>query len=305
MILETRDKMKGKKIKIVVFVLLVGVLLNVLWLGFTEKMPAIGLSDEQLLREKMQRDLDEGKDIALNGNEVNALFKDYFRERSDFGVFKIKGIAFKLQEETLSIYVSLHYKSIPLVLSSRGQVGTEDQFIGFKLNKVYLGKLPIPKKLLLSRVDRLKNKNLKVQEETVYMSKALLPLENVKSLKIQNSKLLIKSSRMLQEDENGNQQEGTKELDKETLQSFEKVIKDLDKVENSLKGKDQKQFIQETQKSLNLIVKDPGYPYEEDIDKTKKLYEDLSPKEQNQIKWKLFSHVNMEDLLLLKDFFGL
>lgn len=294
--------MKSKKFKIVIIVFLLGILINVLGLGLIEKMPVMGLSDEKLLKEKLQENLDLGEDITLKGNEVNALFKNYFQEPLDFGVFKIKGIAFKLQEETLSIYIPFDYKNISLVISSSGQIAMEDGFVLFSPNKIYLGKIPLPKKLLLSKVNNVGNRNIKVQDQSVYISKSFFPLRNTEIFKVQNGKLLIKSSQILQEDPEENSQV-EKGLNEKSLQSLESLAKDLSKVERALKGQEEKKFIQEIQNSVRVIIQNPNLPYEDHVEKARILYSNLSTKQKNRINWEVMIYVNMEDILLIKGFF--
>ena len=76
-------------------------------------------------------------------------------------------------------------------MSLKGQIFSEESFIVYDLKKVYLGKIPIPKVVLLKSIEKQKNTQITIEEDKIKVDKGLLPIW-ISSLYVKEGRLMIK-----------------------------------------------------------------------------------------------------------------
>lgn len=131
------------------------------------------------------------EELILKEKDIDALLMEYVANGKNIGSLQIKNIDADIKDGDFNLQSSITYWNIPLSLSLKGQIFSEESFIVYDLKKVYLGKIPIPKVVLLKSIEKQKNTQITIEEDKIKVDKGLLPIW-ISSLYVKEGRLMIK-----------------------------------------------------------------------------------------------------------------
>jgi hypothetical protein len=241
------------------------------------------------------------EELILEEEDIDGLLKEYVGEGKDLGNIYIKNIDADIKDGDFNLQSSITYWNIPLSLSLKGQISSEESFIVYDLKKVYLGKIPIPKVFLLRTIEKQMNSQVTIEDEKIKVDKKLLPIR-ISFLEVKEGVLMIKFDK---EDLNrwllSQMQSKVKEKIKETIDNS---IDGLDKIKDKLSEENQKDLVQKIKDSILDFVENPGFHTQEEIEEIKILYNSLTLQEKQELLEAIIPQVDTQTLFNIKEKFG-
>ncbi|MGH4050622.1 MAG: hypothetical protein ACREVX_04600 [Clostridium sp.] len=285
------------------------------------------------------------KDIHGQGGKFELTQKD-IDELSNLLMPKTKGdVAFKgvnidivgdeLLIEAPVTYNS--YKKVNLLLSSKGKLGTSNGEITYDPENFKIGKLKLPKKIVMSQVVKLNNENVYAEDNLIKIDPNISPIKinnfKVEDDKIQGSASIVSSKKspknmnnekkVIDNSINGNDKvvnkptnsnkgreiaksAQTTEKQTETKQvSLKKAKKDLSDAYNQVKTPKEQKVISKMQSTVSKMEKNSSYDAKKDQAAVKSSYDTLDADSQDRVKIALFTNVDQKNLGQLRQDFGL
>jgi len=195
------------------------------------------------------------KDIQLKGGrfeltqkDINELSSIYFAKSKNIGDITLIGVNIELLNGEILIKAPIIYKKLNLLLSSTGKLNFSNGEFVYIADDFKIGKLTVPKNLVISQISKIKNKILYVKDNSIKINPSIFPftIDNFKIVdnKIQGTaeKLDIK---MLLENH-----------DKSSMENIDKQIATLEqKIQsvNVLMNEADKQKIKELQNTIDGV----------------------------------------------------
>jgi hypothetical protein len=155
---------------------------------------AENLSDNSIKNENI---LDKLKNVefskgvlTVNEDDVNEMLKVYFQNEKNVGGMLVKSVKVDTKDNKLNLYVPVRYKGIDLLMSSKGDVSTRDNKIVYKLDSIKMGKISVPKNILLDEIKKSNISNIETNGEEIIIDKGITKVK-MKDIKIEDGKFKV------------------------------------------------------------------------------------------------------------------
>ncbi|MBZ9689187.1 hypothetical protein G9F72_023085 [Clostridium estertheticum] len=131
----------------------------------------------------------KGGEFGLIQKEIDELSNIYFEKPISKGNITLQGVNIKLLKDELLIEAPISFNKINLLLSSTGKLSFSNGKIAYVADNFKIGKLPLPKSLVISQLKKQNNKAFYVEDNIIKIKESVLPFK-LTSLKIVDSKIL-------------------------------------------------------------------------------------------------------------------
>lgn len=226
--------------------------------GYTLEKPSFKALDKILLTEKT------GGTAAFTEKEVNSLLAAVYRSPEEIGNNTIKTPQFKFNGDKVTVGIPGIYQGISAVAWSTGNIEYDESNIIYNPINFKVGKLPVPKTMVLNQISNNKIEGLEVRDEKIYINKDIIPVD-ISSAVLDNSILTLKiekfdPSKLFNNNEIKSQLEALKnklnDLRKKSLSSDEKkqIEELLNRIEEGIKNPS-KDILNEISNGLKDISK--------------------------------------------------
>jgi len=184
---RTKRKTKSKGIWVLIIILAALALLaySVLYTGGV--VPKKTDSTEVISKLKIAQI--KGGDFELNQQDVDELSNLYFGSPKNKGDITLKGVNIEILEDELLIEAPISYKNINLLLSSKGKINFSNGEIDYVAENFRIGKLPLPKKMVISQISKINNESFFVKDNLIKIKESAVTFK-MQSLKIVDYKIL-------------------------------------------------------------------------------------------------------------------
>ena len=129
-----------------------------------------------------------GGKLELTQKNVDELSSLYFAKPIRKGNVTITGANIEIKNNELLIKAPITYKKINLLLTTKGKLNFSNGRITYEGDNFKIGKLTLPKKLVMSQILKLNNKSISVQDNVIKINPSVFPFE-ITSLKIYDNKV--------------------------------------------------------------------------------------------------------------------
>lgn len=226
--------------------------------GYTLEEPSFKALDRVLIAEKT------GGTAAFTEKEVNSLLAAIYKSPEEIGNNIIKTPQFKFNDDKLTVGIPGVYQGISAVAWSTGNIAYDKSNIIYNPINFKVGKLPIPKTMVLNQINKNKIEGIEVRNQKIYINKDIIPVD-ISSVVLDNSILTLKidkfdPSKLFNNNEIKSQLEALKnklnDLRKKALSSDEKKQIDelLNRLQQGIKNPSQN-ILNEISKGLKDISK--------------------------------------------------
>lgn len=247
-------------------------------------------------------DLLSSEELLLNKEEINGLLNGYIGEGKDIGSIQIKHMEVDLKDDELHLLASITYGGIPLSITTRGPISWEEPTIVYELKGVHLGKLPVPKGLLIWALEKQKGNQFVIEGEQIKIDKERFPIM-ITSLEMKGEEIMVKFDR---EDRNRWILSQIQSKVEENIQEYiEHGIEDLNRIVDDLLGDNQENKVEIVRSSIMDIIENPDNYTQEDIQEIKDQLGGLSGQEKQQVLQSIIPQIDPHSLLQIKKLFGL
>ncbi|WP_251859683.1 hypothetical protein [Clostridium sp. Marseille-Q2269] len=152
------------------------------------------LSDNSIKNENV---IDKLKNIELNKgtltvseDDVNDMLKVYFQNEKNVGNILVKSVKVDTKDNKLNLSIPVRYNGLDLLMSSYGNVSTRDDKIIYKIDNIKMGKISVPKHILLDQINKSSIPNIQSNGEEIIIDKGITKVK-VKDIKIEGGKFKI------------------------------------------------------------------------------------------------------------------
>lgn len=119
--------------------------------------------------------MNNGGIMELSDSDINSLVISYFNKDKDQNNINldyksinipvnknifIKGFAVKINESDITAYIPVKYKSMSFLLSSKGSIVSNGEYIGYKPRNFKIGRITLPMNLILNNIDKYLNEQI-------------------------------------------------------------------------------------------------------------------------------------------------
>jgi uncharacterized protein YpmS len=139
---------------------------------------------------------DKLKDIIIKGGEFKLIQSDldaisnlYFPEPISKGDVTVKGVNTEMVDDELLIKIPFSYSKLNLLFSCRGKVEFSDGEIVYDTYDYKIGKIPLPKDVVISQISKFDNESLHVDDNLIKIKDGVFPIK-LKDLKVEDSKMV-------------------------------------------------------------------------------------------------------------------
>lgn len=131
----------------------------------------------------------KGGEFGFIQKEVDGLSNIYFKEPIIKGNTTLKGINVEVLKDEILIEAPISFSKINLLFSTTGKLGLSNGEIVYVADNFKLGKLPLPKSLVMSQLKKQNNKAFYVDGNLIKIKGSVLPFK-LTSLKVVDNKIL-------------------------------------------------------------------------------------------------------------------
>ncbi|MBU3091690.1 hypothetical protein KPL35_06325 [Clostridium sp. CF011] len=136
--------------------------------------------------DKLKKIQGKGGKFELTQNDIDELSKLLRPETK--GDITLKGVNIEIVKDELVIKAPISYKKVNLLFSSKGKIDfTKDNFT-YTAENFKIGKLTIPKKIVLSQISKSDNKNVYAEDNLIKINPSVVPFK-INSLKVENNRI--------------------------------------------------------------------------------------------------------------------
>lgn len=233
------------------------------------------------------KDLQEkGGKFELTQKNIDEATSMYFANPKVKGDVTLKGVNLEMLNNKLLIEAPISYKNINLLFSSKGELNLSNGDIVFDAENFKIGKIKIPKKLVISQISKLDNKNISVKDNSIKISRSVVPLK-LKEFKIVDNKIL-----------------GTVEkIDRKV--ALKEVEKNLGNSKSKVETLKEKEIISKVISIMSKMESDPSYDASPDVASVKADYARLDSTSQGRVKYSVVSNVDPGSIGVLRQTFGM
>jgi len=190
----------------------------------------------------------EGGEFELTQNDINELSSIYFSKSKNKGDITLRGVNIELLNGELLIEAPIIYKNLNLLLSSMGIMNFSNGQIVYVADNFKIGKLIVPKNLVISQISKLKNKIFYTEDNLIKINPSILPFK-IENFKIVDNKIQVTAKKLDIKILIQNQ-------DKISIENIDKQIATLEqKIQsvNVLMNEVEKGKIEEVQNAIDVV----------------------------------------------------
>jgi hypothetical protein len=319
-----------------VILLLIGlyILNSILWTGYASE--TLDTTKPALSSTLSLKDLASSESISLSSEDINKLLALSLAKSNTFGSISIESFRSTIKDNRLGFSSLTKFHGVKLMLSTNGLLDYDGTSICYYPEYFKLGRLSLPKGLVYNQlkdyiaVDSYKDK--------IFIDKNKLPI-NIESLKVENNLLNVRLAKLNLNDispapsnnKAGNTSSPSSPSAKATVPPqkpstpapsvkepksssnqgststdlLKKTSSDLKKAYTAAKTSSEKQVIQSMQSTVNKLIQNENYDYENDAAVILSKYEKLTTSEQSDLRNVILGHVDLDALFKLASAFGL
>lgn len=252
---------------------------------------------------------ENGGKFELTQNDLNAISSLYFAKPKSKGNMILKGFNIEMVDDELLIVAPISYKNLDLAASSKGELNLSNGDIVFDAENFKIGKVKIPKKLVISQISKLNNKNISAQGNSIRIDTSVLPFK-IQEFQIIDNKILGTVEKI-------DNAAGTKDTniikliieDKPQTESNKVMLKEAEKglraAISQLETSKEEQVISKMISTINKMNEDISYDSTADTDSVKADYDSLDSASQERVKVAVVSNVDPGSIGVLRETFGM
>lgn len=293
-------KRKGSYIFILVVIILIIAIgytsYSLFWMGDNSNREINSLST---VIEKVLIAQRKGESVKLDNKDINGILDMQIDEGIRKGSINITKAYSSIKGDIFTIYTNVEYKQFEFLVSSSGKLYYEDEKIVFNPKGFYIGKLPLPKKLIFSKLKTYNKGQVEIKDNLFRIDKSIVPF-NIKSLETKEDLIYIGLGKSI------NIGGGSS---KPIAGDSEKLLRDarnqIGKIEDLVKTKGEKEIIADIKAVVDKMIKNPSYSYKSEADRIKAKYNALSMQEKLDIGKAIASNMSTEVINYIKSIFGI
>jgi len=146
-------------------------------------------TDSTEVTTKLKYIMVKGGEFQLNQKDIDELSNLYFPKPINKGNATVQGVNVDMVNSELLIEAPIRYNNLNLLLSSRGKISFSNGKIAYVADNFKIGKLALPKSLIISQIKKQNNKVFYVEDNLIKIKESALPFK-ITNLKIVNDKML-------------------------------------------------------------------------------------------------------------------
>ena len=136
--------------------------------------------------DKLKNIQGKGGKFDLTQNDIDELSKLLRPETK--GNITLKGVNIEIVNDELVIKAPIRYKKVNLLFSSKGKIDFSKEKITYTAENFKIGKLTIPKKVVLSQISKTDNKTVYAEDNLIKINSSVIPFK-INSLKVKNNRI--------------------------------------------------------------------------------------------------------------------
>ena len=137
--------------------------------------------------QKLRNIQGKGGEFELTQKDVDEL-SNLLSPKSK-GDITLKGVNIEILNDELLIKVPISYKNVNLLFSSKGKLNFSNEKITYVAENFKIGKLALPKKLVISQISKLNNESFYAEDNSIKIDPSVFPFK-INSFKIIDNKIL-------------------------------------------------------------------------------------------------------------------
>lgn len=141
------------------------------------------------LEAKLKEIIITGGEFKLSQSDLDSISNLYFPEPINKGDTTIKGVNTEMVDDELLIKIPFSYSKLNLLFSCRGKVEFSEGEIVYDTYDYKIGKIPLPKDVVLAQISKFDNENLHVDKNLIKIKEGVFPIK-LKDLKVADSKMV-------------------------------------------------------------------------------------------------------------------
>lgn len=146
-------------------------------------------TDSTEVTTKLKYIMVKGGEFQLNQKDIDELSNLYFPKPINKGNATVQGVNVDMVNSELLIEAPIRYNNLNLLLSSRGKISFSNGKIAYVADNFKIGKLALPKSLIISQIKKQNNKVFYVEDNLIKIKESALPFK-ITNLKIVNDKMV-------------------------------------------------------------------------------------------------------------------
>ncbi|EPS56537.1 TPA: hypothetical protein ACXDAY_002786 [Clostridium botulinum] len=154
-----------------------------------ENLSDNSIKNENILDKLKNVELSKGT-LTVNEEDVNEMLKVYFQNEKNVGSILVKSVKVDTKDNKLNLYVPVRYNGIDLLMSSYGDVSARDDKIIYKVDSIKMGKVSVPKSILLNEIKKSNMSNIQSNGDEIIIDKGITKVK-IKDIKIEDGKFKI------------------------------------------------------------------------------------------------------------------
>lgn len=270
-----KTKKLRKTILIGTPVILLGILVVFAYIALYNGGVVLKKTDSTVVTHKLKEIQSKGGEFELTQKDIDEITSLYFTKPKSKGDVTIQGVNVEILKDELLIESPVTYKKLKLLFSSKGKVNFSNGEIAYVAENFKIGKLTLPKNLVISQISKLNNENLYVEDNLIKINPTVFPFK-INNFKIIDNKILGIAEKLdikiLFENVEA---KGEKEIDKELETVEQKMqsatiimneeekenIKEIQNTIENVKGKsigEKKKVIKDTIKKIDDAINKTG-----------------------------------------------
>lgn len=305
----SRNK-KRKNRWIFTLIILIGALAAFISAGLYNGGVTVKKSDSIEVLGKLKNIQEKGGKFELNQKDMDELSSMYFAKPKEKGNITLKGINIEMLNGEILIVAPISYKNLDLVVSSKGELNLSSGDIVFDAESFKIGKIKIPKKLVVSQISKL-NKDISADGNSIRINTRVIPFK-IEEFKIVDNKILGTAkkldAKMVIKDAD-NSDEATEEKPQKQIESKKVILKEAEKdlgaAKSQVETSKEQQVISKMLSTVNKMKADPYYDSTADKASVKASYETLNSESQDRVKSALISNVDLNSIEVIRQTFGM
>jgi molecular chaperone DnaK (HSP70) len=191
---------------------------------------------------------EKGGEFQLTQKDIDEISSLYFKKPKTKGKVTLHGVNVEMLEDELLIVAPMSYKKLNLLFTSRGKLGFSNGEVTYSAENFKIGKLTLPKNLVISQISKLRSENFYVEDNLIKINPSVFPF------KINNFKLIDR--KILGQAEKLNIKMLFQDIDKKSVEEIDKELSTVDKKIQSatvLMNEAEKQKIREIQSTIKEV----------------------------------------------------
>ena len=132
---------------------------------------------------------EKGGEFELTQNDIDEASNLYFSKPKSKGDITLQGVNIEMLKDEIIIQAPITYKKLNLLFTSRGKISFINGEIAYAADNFKIGKLSLPKNLLISQIEKLNDKSFYVEDDLIKISPSVFPFK-INNFKVMDNKIL-------------------------------------------------------------------------------------------------------------------